>query len=617
MPLTASAQNYGSFGDIATAGMYYDEIDIMYPRPFEMLRYSGTVLFTAFGNYRNYQTPVGIANYERYLSWNAVVGDYYAAGVIGTPLWFLNMDDIRSGIFFMQRGGVTMTYDLDSQGGWDTEGSWNSTFNYDDGSGAGQVANDGIIDRTTQENWKDMKYYEDQSDTIINVGTAYPLSKSLTVGLGVNIERQLNILTTEGEKTYVTTIPSVTPQIQNNYKITYPKQEGIDRTSVKDYDLNLSVAFKMSDALEIQGNLITGLHYENNPDGDEIEAADITRSFPSPVDPLKNNTRTETVNTSEWDYDVQLALALGTIFADNIAGAGLTSFEDDRNGFDLGVILRTEYDYDKTVLLIPTVLFEKRFGMSINANKVSEYKFTRENYLTPTQKENYTHTFKRDYSKSDGSDTYMDIGGALKIDFIKLKDVKLAMEIEYNYISTNEKYKETISRTETWTYNDETGVTPQAGAYGDVLVLIGQGTETHTENTNSETEINISIHRLRLPVGTIIPFAKKWKFKVGALYERIYKTIETIRKFNDGQISESYTSTAASESRKNETQMDSYEATSVQKQVSNQTFYSYGIEYNYDENLKIEFNAFLDTGAASILSITAYRDLAISATFRY
>ena len=616
LPLTISAQRYGSFGNISTAGMYYDEIDIMYPRPFEMLRYKDTVLLTTLGNYQSTYAVSAGTPYQRYLDWEPTgsVNAYYAAGIIGKPLWLLKMDSIRGGVFFLKQGTVNSYFDLDKQGlPFEAEGKWLDTVNYDDGSGVGQAANDGVIDRTETHEFKDMKYYEDTSDMLTQVGAAYPLSESFAVGLGFNVQRQINTLTTGGEKTFTETVPSAALPSRTNFYVKYPEQDSIDRNSVTDYDLNLGASVKLSDIFEVQACLITGLHFESNPDNEEISVIEIAASYVSPGDPTKQDTRTETINVSELGY-TNTCFSAGNILNDS-GTLGVTKYENDLGGLDLELRLRAEYDYDKTVLLTPSLSCDKRFGMSYESKKVEEYKFTEQEYVAGLM-DSYSHTIEQETERSDGSDTDIGFGGGLKIDFLKLKKVKLAMEFLFDYDLDTRTYTEEVTVVESWTYDDPAVVNP-AGGFFQVGNGAFEGSETATDTTTTEYERDIRTITWTLPVGTVIPLSKKWNLKAGAVYQKTYTKTEETREFVDGQQSRSYTSTASAGSTNSEVVMNITESTRTSRQEANWTFYSYGVEYNYNESFKLEFNAFLDTAVGTILELATYRQLAISGTYRY
>ncbi len=593
---------YGSFGSRASAGMWYDETDVLFNAPVRLWEFNGTALLTSFGNYRNYNNLNGAT----FLDWNDTSGTYYAVGAIGKPLWLLGMDSIRGGVYTFQLGSTTPTFDLNASGITNSEGNYiGITDNYNAG---------GTNTTTLLRDGKDMAYYNEQSIQVISVGLAYKLSDDMTFGVGLQLDKDINCLTTGGEKNFSDTAHlavSPTPTLQQSAKIIYPENDGADMDSESEYAFNAQLGLKMGDQMKVNALLMLKLVSKNNPAQMKLSAIDVT---------LQNwntdiyETKSATYDVTNINYD-NYTWNLGS-FGDT-GEQGVTEYEDDRSGMDIGIAIDADYEYDKICILTPSVFFQTRMGMSIDAKATDKYSYIEKDRVAATTLDTYTHNNITELSKEDGSEGLTTWGAGVKIDFINLKDIKLAMGVNFSLKSESEEYTEKSVQTETWIFDDGVAGDSPAIFPNDIQTQALEG--TYVINTTSSEEIEDSTRTITwaIPVGTVIGISERWNFKGGALYtkELTKRTVNTKDKnVNDTTV---FTPAGGTAETTYSSSVINEEKESIIYGESSSTYYSYGVEFNYNENLKIECNGFLDGAGADILDLSTYSSLVLSASYRY
>lgn len=591
---------YGSFGSRASAGMWYDETDVLFNAPVRLWEFNGTALLTSFGNYMDYNNITG----ETFLDWSNPGSTYYAVGAIGKPLWLLGMDSIRGGIYTFQLGDKVNTYDLDTSGTLDSEGNYSKSdvvYNTTDGSVISSEAWDG----------KDMAYYNDESIQVISLGLAYKLSDDMTFGVGLQLDKNIDCLTTGGEKNYSDTQNLLTPTLRGSAKIIYPENDAADMNSESEYALNAQLGLKMGDQMKVNALLMVKLVSKNNPNSYDLDTIDISAQV---YDTDIYETYTETINVSQADYnDYAWDANLGLTLINDAGGSGTTEYEDDRSGMDIGIGIDVDYEYDKICILTPSAFFITRMGMSIDAKKTDKYSFVAKQRVAATTLDTYTHNDIVELSQEDGSDGLTAWGAGVKIDFINLKDVKLAIGVDFSLNLNSEDYTEKSVQTETWIYDNPAATTP-----GDPRIAGNEGTAVKTITTGEEIEDSTRTITWAIPVGTVIGISERWNFKAGALYTKELTKRTIISKDKNVNDITVVTPLGGATTTSYSTPVVNEEKESIIYGESSSTYYSYGIEFNYNENLKIECNAFLDTpGAGSILDLASYRSLVLSASYRY
>jgi len=155
VPLSNTQNNLGSFRNGATRGMFYEELDVISASPVSLLEFSGSALYTNWGNGRYFNDPTGVVTAvpidggaDRALSYDAVGrSQYFNIGLTGNPLSMFDIANTRGGAVFQNLGSKTSLIDLDSNAatgtaGLDSEGTWVSTTLTD-------TDNDLVIDLAT------------------------------------------------------------------------------------------------------------------------------------------------------------------------------------------------------------------------------------------------------------------------------------------------------------------------------------------------------------------------------------------------------------------------------------------------------------------------------------
>lgn len=232
VPLSNSQNNLGSYRLDATAGMFYDELDIISVHPVSLLEFSGNRLYTTWGNVRNNVDFL----YNPTLSYKGMTmptaDNTFVFGITGDPLSKLGLSDSRMGFVFQNRGAKATFFNLDNVAGNDSEGKWeNITSQNTDGSA------DGSIDRETILS-ADMKNYSNQAINQFNVGFAKKglILDDLVVGFGVARNSDYNKRITGGTKSYKLRylndngMPSGYPagtREGDTYELTYADNDGL------------------------------------------------------------------------------------------------------------------------------------------------------------------------------------------------------------------------------------------------------------------------------------------------------------------------------------------------------------------------------------------------------
>ncbi len=620
----------GSFEARATGGMFYQDVDVLYRSPVRLWEFQGTLLLTSFGNYDHYNDFIVLGGaINTNLKWGTQDDTFFSIGVIGKPLWFLGNNDIRGGIYAFQYGSKSVAYDLDndidtgfdpSVQGLDSEGYYKRITLNDNGDGLGNPG-DNTNDMTDTFEAKDMIYHRDTSRRSIIGGATYKFSESIKLGVGLLLDKNENILTTGGEKTYTEVIVKPDPVLLADISLTakYLEQGDTDAyNSTNTYALGLQGQYKLSD--EMQADVLLDLAYVSkvNPLGWEIDAIDVSYS--------EENTDVEETdigifNRSILDYDI---FGIPGALIDGNPGTkplATTKFEDNRSGIDIAITPELNYTYDKMLLIDLIINFSTRLGMGIDASREQKLTLDTADRVAATTLDDYSYSQTRDITYDNGSESKFAIGGGTKLDFLNLKDIKLAIGLFFQYKSAGENYTYEQKNETTWTYDDGlTAVTPfltqpGTGANGGD----GEGTMNETSTTGYDYTRNISKTEWTIPVGTIIKLSKKWDFKAGARYVKTYtKTVEKTEKPSD-----SGTTTVSKPLGQAETTVTALvlapqtERESTLYEEASYTEFAYGVSYNYNENLRIAINAFLETNpGGNLLDLATYRNLAISATYK-
>ncbi len=477
----------GSFEARATGGMFYQDVDVLYRSPVRLWEFQGTSLLTSFGNYDHYNDFIDLSaspTFNTNLKWGTQNDTFFSIGVIGKPLWFLGNNDIRGGVYAFQYGSKSVLYDLDNDidtgfdpgvQGSDSEGYYKRITLNDNGDGLGNPG-DNTNDMTDTFEAKDMIYHRDTSRRSIIGGATYKLSESIKLGVGLLLDKNENILTTGGEKTYTEVIVKPDPVLLADISLTakYLEQGDTDAyNSTNTYALGLQGQYKLSD--EMQADVLLDLAYVSkvNPLGWEIDAIDVSYS--------EENTDVDETdigifNKIVLDYDNFAMFGIPGALIDGDPGTktlATTKFEDNRSGLDIAITPELNYTYDKMLLIDLIINFSTRLGMGIDASREQKLTLDTADRVVAFTQNAYSYSQTRDITYDNGSESKFAIGGGTKLDFLTLKDIKLAIGLFFQYKSSGENYTYQQEDTTTRTYDDGLGAVnpftaqPGTGALGD------------------------------------------------------------------------------------------------------------------------------------------------------
>ncbi len=501
VPLTNSQLNIGSYQRGATRGMFYNELDIVSAAPVELLDFSGNVLYTNWGNIRNFND---IANYGAALDWDTTVGqvadvNYFTFGVTGNPLSYAGIEDSRSGIVYQNYGGKTVYKDLDKgkTAANDSEGEWsNDTYTLE------YATTTPTVGKNVNTTASDLKYNLNNTYTQWNVGTSYKLMDKISLGLSLERETNTNIMTTEGSMSYSEKYLTATGAINDNkirtatennsYSVTFPSEE-YDKESSNETIILPQARFNITDDLNIDVAIGASIRNDIGIDNwigagkNEKTVVTVTAkesvligTAPAATPPSAIDGRNQYFNTGTaivgknnptlpLDYDGTLgalpALATGIFTtAPGVDNSGISNFEDDREGTAPLVRIEAKKKFEK-VDLTGVVNFSS-LSRDVDAS-LTEREYVENSVVFITSgavAQNWTHTtpstdrfIEKDYTKTTSlsgtaKNGNLDLGA--KISMKALEGVRLSFGGFLRRATVKTEGDTTISSRELCSYDD-------------------------------------------------------------------------------------------------------------------------------------------------------------------
>ncbi|MFH1368872.1 MAG: hypothetical protein ABII64_07080 [Elusimicrobiota bacterium] len=665
--------NLGSFQRAATQGMFYSELDVVTADPVELLDFEGNNLYTAWSNARNWNNGTftnGATPNAPALTWGNSAGalsDYLLLGVVGNPLGGFGIEGSRAGIVYQNCGAKAAFEELDQNmggaAGFEDQFTTESTQNIED-----NVVVDSIeVDR--QRNMKaDMKGYTWTRNTQWNVGVAKNdmFINGLALGFGLAHQGDAIVYTGGGSKsytqTYLTDLGATTGgmnagnRLGDNYSATY-LDETTDLNSNWATDVTMQGRYGVLDNLTVQGTFGARFATTINPGGlldASFTAQGSLRKNGVQIDAIDDtniggtqyfNTGTSLINQSQLTKAAGPTLGNFTANGiwDHAAGnAAVTDFSDKRTG--MGPMIEAQGTYTGVEKVDVTGIFHyDTVKQPIDASQTNELS-TVKRIVNPAAvaetgiwSNNYVETIK-----TEGENTTTNLNVGTKIEFKAMEALKLALG---GFIYTNTKIddfsKVSVTKQRTVIYSDGNaadvpGTVNLANIPGPVGATFGTDTgfgegtwqDTDTDELCGKTKVEEVIYSI--PVGIEIPcVADKLIFRAGTNY-LITKTKTT----TNSESKVSTQSTAATPQGGTTLTTTSFLTTTgvtserITYAETNENLYTYGIQWNVNQNLTLACNALLDnmansavtaggTPRSSLLDIDAYRNIQLQAVLHF